>query len=143
MRIVNSTFDRNMSTLGTPRGGGIHHRTGTLHIIGSTISNNESFGIGISGFLVNATTITDSTLSGNTFGAIETEANTTVPTARLDITNSTITGTKGGNGALQIARTDLNVSNSTIANNEGGGIRPDISAPNGVWTVKSSIIAGN
>jgi hypothetical protein len=52
-------------------------------------------------------------------------------------------GADSGNGALQIARTDLNVSNSTIANNEGGGIRPDISAPNGVWTVKSSIIAGN
>lgn len=143
MRITNSTFDRNMGGLGTPRGGGIYHATGTLHIIGSTLRNNESFGIGISGFLVNATTITDSTLSGNTFGAIETEANTTVPTARLDITNCTISGTTAGNGAIQIARTNLNVSNSTIVNNQGAGIRNMISGSNGVWTVKSSIIAGN
>ncbi|HKY45781.1 MAG TPA: right-handed parallel beta-helix repeat-containing protein, partial [Pyrinomonadaceae bacterium] len=143
MRVTNSTFDRNLSNLLNSRGGGIYHATGTLHIIGSTVSNNDAFGIGISGFLVTATTITDSTLTGNTFGAIETEADNTVPTARLDITNCTIARNKVGNGAIQISRTHLNVSNSTITGNEGIGIRNMGTTNSGVWTIKSSIIAGN
>ena len=74
MRITNSTFRRNTATLINTRGGAIYHAFGTLYVIGSTLSDSESFGIGINGASGSTTTnIIDSTISGNTFGGIETE----------------------------------------------------------------------
>src|SRR5262249_40875364 len=85
------------------------------------------------------TNISDSTITGNTFGGIETEFAST-PVGKLNITNSTITGNTGGPG-LNLIRTTLNVTNSTISHNECG-IRKSLDN-SGTWTVKSSIIAAN
>jgi CSLREA domain-containing protein len=142
MRITNSTFRGNNANLLNSRGGAVYHASGTLSIIGSTLSDSESFGLAInvgSGFTT--TNIIDSTISGNTFGGIETEASNAT-TSKLNITNSTISGNKGGAG-LSLTRLTLNVSNSTISNNEVAGIRNMITGGNGTWTIKSSIIAGN
>ena len=142
MRITNSTFRRNTATLINSRGGAIYHASGTLSVIGSTLSDSESFGIAINvGSGATTTNIIDSTISGNTFGGIETEASNAT-TSKLNITNSTIAGNKGGAG-ISLTRLTLNVSNSTISNNEVAGIRNMITGGNGVWTVKSSIIAAN
>ncbi len=142
MRITNSVFRRNTATLLNSRGGAIYQAFGTLYVIGSTLSDSESFGIGIN--VASGSTITniiDSTISGNTFGGIETEESNAT-TSKLNITNSTISGNKGGAG-VSLTRLTLNVSNSTISNNEVAGIRSMISGSNGIWTVKSSIIAAN
>lgn len=142
MRITNSVFRGNTATLINTRGGAIYHGFGTLHVIGSTLADSESFAIGINiGSGSTTTNIVDSTISGNTFGGIETEASNAT-TSKLNITNSTISGNKGGAG-LSLTRLTLNVSNSTITNNEVAGIRNMITGGNGVWTVKSSIIAAN
>ncbi len=142
MRIINSSFRSNGTTFLNSKMGAVYHAHGTLHIVGSTLSGNEGYGLATSTFLVNATTVTDSTISGNTFGGIQTEASSTVPTARLDITNSTITGNKG-NGAIQLARIHVNIANSTIAGNQSRGILAMLTGDAGVWRVKSSIIAAN
>ena len=63
-------------------------------------------------------------------------------TGKLNVTNSTISGNKG-NGGIFISRITLNVSNSTITGNESAGIRNTFTTDSGVWSVKSSIIAGN
>lgn len=142
MRITNSTFRHNTATLINSRGGAIYHVSGTLSVIGSTLSDSESFGLAINvGGGATTTNIVDSTISGNTFGGIETEASTAT-TSKLNITNSTIAGNKGGPG-LNLTRLTLNVSNSTISNNENAGIRSLLTGSSGVWTIKSSIIAGN
>jgi len=142
IRITNSTFRRNTATLVNSRGGAIYHAFGTLSIIGSTLSDSESFGLAINiGSGSTTTNIVDSTISGNTFGGIETEASNAT-TSKLNITNSTISGNKGGAG-LSLTRLTLNVSNSTISNNEVAGVRSMITGSNGTWTVKSSIIAAN
>ena len=142
MRITNSTFRRNTASLINSRGGAIYHMFGTLYVSGSTLSDNESYGLAINiGSGSTTTTVTDSTISGNTFGGIETELST-VTTSKLNISNSTISGNKGGAG-LSLTRLTLNVSNSTISNNESAGIRSLLSGSSGTWTIKSSIIAAN
>lgn len=142
MRIVNSKFTRNTSNLLNFRGGAIFHSFGNLHVIGSTLTDNECFGLAINtGSGSTTTTVVDSTIARNTFGGIETEL-ATVPTSKLNIINSTISGNTGGAG-LTLSRVTLNVSNSTIANNETVGIRGTLTSNTGVWTVKSSIIAAN
>jgi hypothetical protein len=143
MRITNSTFNRNTASLINSRGSSIYQSWGTLYINGSALLDGETYALGINvGNGANTTNITDSTISGNTFGGIETE-DSTVTTSKLNITNSTITGNKGGPG-ISVSRVTLNVSNSTISNNEAAGIRSLFSTgSNGVWTIKSSIIAAN
>jgi hypothetical protein len=142
MRITDSTFRRNTASLINSRGGAIYHMFGTLYVSGSTLSDNESYGLAINiGSGSTATTVTDSTISGNTFGGIETELSTAT-TSKLNIINSTISGNKGGSG-LSLTRLTLNVSNSTISNNESAGIRSLLSGSSGTWTIKSSIIAAN
>ena len=142
MRITNSTFRHNSASLINSRGGAIYHGFGTLYVSGSTLSDNESYGLAINiGSGSTTTTVTDSTISGNTFGGIETEMSTAT-TSTLNIINSTISGNKGGSG-LSLTRLTLNVSNSTISNNESSGIRSLLSGSSGTWTIKSSIIAAN
>lgn len=141
MRITNSTFRRNTASLINSRGGAIYHMFGTLYVSGSTLSDSESYGLAINiGSGSTTTTITDSTISGNTFGGIETELSTAT-TSTLNITNSTISGNKGA--GLSLTRLTLNVSNSTISNNEATGIRSLLSGASGTWTIKSSLIAAN
>jgi len=142
MRITNSTFRRNTASLINSRGGAIYHFSGTLYVNGSTLSDNENYGLATHiGSGSTTTSITDSTISGNTLGGVETE-DSTVTTSTLNITNSTISGNKGGPG-ISLSRVTLNVSNSTISNNESAGIRSLLSGSNGTWTIKSSIIAAN
>ena len=142
MRITNSKFTRNTSTLINSRGGAIYHFFGTLHVIGSTLTDNEAYGLAINmGTGSTVTTVTDSTIARNTFGGIETEL-ATVATSKLNIINSTISGNTGGAG-LSLSRVTLNVSNSTIAHNETVGIRATLTSNTGTWTVKSSIVAAN
>jgi hypothetical protein len=141
LRIVKSTFTNNSSTVLNSKGGGIYHAFGKLEVIGCTLSGNEGYGLAMTGHSSVSTTIVDSTITNNTFGGIETEF-TSVSTGKLNITNSTISGNKG-NGGIFIARITLNVSNSTITGNETAGIRNTFTSDSGVWTVKSSIIAGN
>ena len=142
LRITNSKFHRNTSNLLNSRGGAIYQFSGTLHLIGSTLSSNECFGLAINmGTGFTSTTVVDSTITGNTFGGIETEL-ATIDTSKLNIINSTISGNTGGPG-ISLSRVTLNVSNSTIANNENFGIRGTLTSNTGTWTVKSSIIAGN
>ncbi len=141
MRIINSTFNRNTSTILNSKGGGIYHFFGNLQVTGSTLKDNEGYGIASAGLSSISTTVTDSTITGNTFGGIETEF-ATVAAGKLNVTNSTISGNKGGAGIV-LSRVTLNVSNSTISNNENGGIRGSSLSNAGTWTVKSSIIAAN
>ncbi|MFN2407499.1 MAG: choice-of-anchor Q domain-containing protein, partial [Pyrinomonadaceae bacterium] len=141
LRIVKSTFTNNSSTIINSKGGGIYHFFGKLEVIGSTLSGNEGYGLAMAGNSSISTNIVDSTISNNTFGGIETEF-TNVSTGKLNVTNSTISGNKG-NGGIFISRIALNVSNSTITGNESAGIRNTFTTDSGVWTVKSSIIAGN
>ena len=141
LRIVKSSFTNNSSTIINSKGGGIYHFFGKLEIIGCTLSGNEGYGLAMTGNSSVSTTIVDSTITNNTFGGIETEF-TNVSTGKLNVTNSTISGNKG-NGGIFISRITLNVSNSTITGNEGAGIRNTFQTDSGVWTVKSSIIAGN
>ncbi|HEX5875558.1 MAG TPA: choice-of-anchor Q domain-containing protein [Pyrinomonadaceae bacterium] len=142
IRIENSKFTRNTSTLLNSRGGAIYQTHGTLHLVGSTLTDNEVFGLAINmGTGSTMTTVTDSTIARNTFGGIETES-ATVATSKLNIINSTISGNTGGAG-LTLSRVTLNVSNSTIAHNENVGIRGTLTSTTGMWTVKSSIIAAN
>ncbi|HEX6648677.1 MAG TPA: choice-of-anchor Q domain-containing protein, partial [Pyrinomonadaceae bacterium] len=141
MRIINSTFNRNISTIINSKGGGIYHGFGTLHVIGSTLKDNECYGITMASFSAISTNIVDSTITGNTFGGIETEF-ATVPSGTLNVTNSTISGNKG-NGGIFISKVTLNVSNSTITGNEGAGIRNTLTGDAGTWTVRSSIVAAN
>ena len=142
MRITNSKFTRNTSTLINSRGGAIYHFFGNLHVIGSTLNDNECFGLAINmGTGSTTTTVVDSTISRNTFGGIETEL-ATVATSKLNIINSTISGNTGGPG-ISLSRVTLNVSNSTISHNENIGISRTLTSTTGTWTVKSSIIAAN
>ena len=142
MRIVNSKFTRNTSNLLNSRGGAIYHVHGNLHVISSTLTDNEAFGLAINmGTGSNMTTVTDSTIARNTFGGIETEF-ATVATSKLNIIKSTISGNTGGPGII-LSRVTLNVSNSTIAHNENIGIQGTLTSNTGTWTVKSSIIAAN
>jgi len=141
MRITNSTFRQNEATLINSRGGAIYQLTGTLYVAGSTLSDNEVYGLATNiGSGSTTTSITDSTISGNTYGGIETE-DSTVTTSKLNVTNSTITGNKGA--GISLTRVTLNVSNSTISNNDSVGIQSLLSGSNGAWTIKSSIIAVN
>lgn len=142
MRIINCNFRQNTSTLINAQGGAIYHFFGTLHVIGSTLRGNEGFGIesNISNSFT-TTNITDTTISGNIRGGIQTDL-ATVAASKLNITNSTISGNTGGPG-INLSRVILNVSNSTITNNEGGGIKSIFSSNSGTWTVKSSLIAAN
>ncbi|HEU4507277.1 MAG TPA: choice-of-anchor Q domain-containing protein, partial [Pyrinomonadaceae bacterium] len=142
MRISNSKFTRNTSNLLNSRGGAIYQVHGNLHVIGSTLDDNEAFGLAINtGSGTTTTNVVDSTISRNTFGGIETEL-ATVATSKLNIINSTISGNTGGAG-ITLSRVTLNVSNSTISHNETVGIRGTLSTNTGTWTVKSSIIAAN
>lgn len=142
MRIMNSKFIRNISTLVNSRGGAIYHVHGNLHVTGSTLTDNEAFGLAINmGTGSTMTTVIDSTIARNTFGGIETEF-ATATTSKLNVVNSTISGNTGGPG-ISLSRVTLNVSNSTIVQNEGSGIRGTLTSNTGTWTVKSSIIAGN
>lgn len=141
MRITSSTFRNNTATLLNSRGGAIYQLTGTLYVTGSTLSDNEVYGLATNiGSGSTTTSIIDSTISGNSYGGIETE-DSTVATSKLNVTNSTITGNKGA--GISLTRVTLNVSNSTISNNQDGGIRSLLSGSNGTWTIKSSIIAAN
>src|SRR6185369_128910 len=142
MRITNSTFRRNIASLINSRGGAIYHFFGTLYVNGSTLSDNENYGLATYiGGGSTTTSITDSTISGNTLGGIETE-DSIVTTSTVNVTNSTITGNKGP--GISVSRVTLNVSNSTISNNEAAGIRSLFSTgTNGTWTIKSSIVAAN
>jgi len=139
MRVTNSTFRRNTATLINSRGGAIYHFFGTLYVVGSTLSDNESFGLASCSQCTS--TVIDSTISGNTMGGIETESSIDI-THKLNVINSTIIGNKGGAG-ISLNAVTLNVFNSTITNNEVAGIRGLPAPSNGVWTVKSSIIAAN
>jgi hypothetical protein len=141
MLVTDCTFTRNTSTILNSKGGGIYQSTGELTIRRSTFSGNEGYGLSIASASSITTDISDSTISGNTFGGIETELASTPAGKLLNVTNSTITGNTGGPG-LNIFKTTLNVTNSTITNNECG-IRRNLPDNNGTWTVKSSIIAGN
>src|SRR5262249_50722014 len=94
MRITNSTFRRNNASLINSRGA-IHLTFGTLYVTGTTVSDNENYGIAAAP--ETNVTIADSTISGNTLGGIEIE-NSATTTGRLDVTNSTIAGNKGGAG---------------------------------------------
>jgi len=139
MRITNSTFRNNNSSLINSRGA-INLNFGTLYVTGTTVSDNENYGIAVAS--QTNVTISDSTISGNTLGGIEVEDSITT-TGKLDIKNSTITGTKGGPG-LSLSRVTLNISNSTISNNEVYGIRSLYQGSgSGTWSVRSSIIAAN
>jgi beta-glucanase (GH16 family) len=133
-------------------GGGIYNGDGaTLHIIDSTVSDNQAgwSGGGIYSFFNTTTTIMRSTISGNisndTGGAIRSLGNMT-------ITNSTISGntTSGWHGsAIFMTDGDISIANTTITNN----IAPDSASSTifiGGWgdyvptlTLINTIIAGN
>src|SRR4029078_3244589 len=105
--VTDCSFTGNTSTIVNSKGGGIYQSTGTLNITRSTFSGNEGYGISIGDFTNNATNIVDSTITGNTFGGIETELSSAVNGKQLNITNSTIAGNTGGPG-MSVFRTTLN-----------------------------------
>ena len=114
-------------------GGGIYHSQGTLTIINSTISNNQAqYGSAISRFCGtcnlaysnNATTITNSTITGNSIFAAR------------------VSSTQGG--ALFFDAATHTISNSTIANNSapeavGGNIQITGGA---ILNLRSTIVSG-
>ncbi|HKF94486.1 MAG TPA: hypothetical protein VKB96_07785, partial [Gammaproteobacteria bacterium] len=102
------------------RGGGVYRRSGTLTLIGCTISSNSaSYGGGVfNGSFSGNLTVTNSTVSENT-----------------------ATGSQGGGGLFNITNGILTVTNSTISGNTatfGGGLRND-----GTATFTNSAISGN
>ena len=147
-------------------GGGIYN-SGTLYIINSIISNNNSFyggGIANEGFL----TLIDSTMLGNigTFGGgisnyssgVVNLINSTLTgnSASYDgggidnnysmvtITNSTLSGNNAGNvgGGINNYQGTLTTTNTTISENNGGS-GGGISKIYGYTIVNSSIVANN
>src|SRR5205823_5427562 len=89
--ITDSTFDGNSCTA---NGGAIGELGGTLHVSGSTLSNNKSNGPNFTGggiFAVGDLTLSNSTLSGNR-AASGAAIDTSPGTGTAVITNCTITG---------------------------------------------------
>jgi hypothetical protein len=108
------------SLAGESRGGGLYRRSGTLTLIGCTISGNSAYlGGGVANSsLAGTLTITNSTVSGNT-----------------------ASGNLGGGGLFNNTNGTLTVTNSTISGNTakfGGGLRNDGSA-----TLTNSTLSGN
>ena len=114
------------SPLVSEKGGGGIYNAGTLSLIDSTVSNNESRSVG--GGIYNAGTLSliDSTVSGNTArgdgGGIENDSGT------LTLTNSTVSGNtaRGDGGGIENDSGTLTLTNSTVSGNmaqgDGGGI---------------------
>jgi CSLREA domain-containing protein len=132
-------------------GGAIYNPSGTVSVIGCTISGNQAIHGGTAAGIYNAGTlnVTNSTISGNqnstgNGGGIANQGGTT------NVTNSTISGNSGnanGGGIYNSFGGTVNVTNSTIvgntaigtSNGRGGGILND----GGTVTVKNSIVAMN
>jgi hypothetical protein len=161
--ISNSTFFRNVATLGAGDGGGLFltnsqfdNRWTTAIISNSTISNNISTLSG-GGIFSNIKTVKiyNSTISNNTSalygGGILAGGNgSKFPILRSDVTisNSTIAGnaTHGDGGGVYLAGySTMMISNSTIADNtakeRGGGILRLSAA--GPLSIRASLVADN
>ncbi len=144
LKLTNCTISGNSSSF---RGGGIWNG-GTLTITNSTISGNISDTGGGGIYNVDTVTITNSTISSNISNAGG--GGISSPLGLVTITNSTITGNtavKGGGidnrGAGTVDNASLTITNSTVTGNTagsggGGGISND-----GIFNVRSSIIARN
>lgn len=102
-------------------GGGIFQETGTLTVIGSTISGNIAMGDQTAGGIANqdVLNIVNSTISGNA------------------VPNSTI----GGGGILQVGA--ATITNSTITNNSSKGGASGVFSDNSSTIIRNTIIAGN
>jgi hypothetical protein len=139
-------------------GGGILNGDGILNLDSSTISGNSKNGIANLGTNGTATTtITNSTINGNTSaassgGGLRNFAQQNGATATLTVINSTISGnsaTFGGGIVNETADSGMTarttIINSTIAGNTGGGGIYNIAAPGSTTTTKldNTIVAGN
>lgn len=152
--VVNgSTINNNFAG----QGGGILNLGTTLTITNSTISGNSALVGGNGIFTLNNATITGSTISANQSGSSlnaegvqsENQGGGISSGGILTITNSTIWGNSvivgnvaghfgiGNSGGI-FATGNVNLAFVTIANNTGG-----IVLPNGLLTIKSSILASN
>ncbi|QDV69117.1 Calx-beta domain protein [Rosistilla carotiformis] len=126
------------SSTNTDLGGGIRS-TGTLTVIGSSLTSNTPSGLESSG----TATIINSTIAANTGAGI-------VNKGSMSVANTTISGTLGesSNGLLNYGllgkNADLAVLNSTIANNSGWGItNSTILFGNATLSIHNSILSGN
>ena len=123
------------------RGGGIYN-SGTLTVIGSTISDNSTDGHG--GGISNSGTLTviDSTITGNLANR---NGGGIYGSGTMTVTGSTISdnSTRSYGGGIHNMVGTLTVTNSTISGNssdrDGGGIH----SRGGTLTVNNSTISGN
>lgn len=160
LSIENSTFSGNSARL---TGGGIYNESSNLTISGSTFSENttEYQGGGAIRNYGGTTTISDSTISGNSAGGISTRRgslnihNTMVSNNNgsaveneggdLTIVDSTFVGNSAGDGAGILNRTGtVTITRSTFSNNSatryGGAIS---SSDESAMTISDSSFIGN
>ncbi|MDQ2785725.1 MAG: right-handed parallel beta-helix repeat-containing protein [Chloroflexota bacterium] len=130
---------------GQGAGGGISVFIANLNLLDSAVVGNTS-GAGSGGIDItvfsgsnSVVTITRSTISGNTSGAIFNEGSLTVTTST--ISGNTATG-GGFGGGIRMASGSATIVQSTISNNaatNGGGI----SLAGGSASIENTIVAGN
>ena len=132
--ITNSTIFGNRVT--GDNGGGILN-SGTLAVIGATISNNmanqRGGGISNSGSLV----VTNSTISGNTS---DTDGGAIWSSNSPVITNSTLTNNTADNGGGIFSTGTATINNSIIVGNTATTASPDV---NGAFTSNGANVIGD
>ena len=144
--IVSDNWFYSNGPLNFEKGGGAIYNAGTLSLIDSTVSKNESGSSG--GGIYNAGTLSliDSTVSGNTAnggggGIFNISSN---PSNSVSLIDSTVSGntTSGSGGGILNFTGMLTLTNSTVSNNmagsHGGGIYSM-----GALTLTNSTVSGN
>jgi len=144
--VSNNRFYSDSPPVSEKGGGGIYN-AGTLSLIDSMVSTNESESVG--GGIYNAGTLSliDSTMSGNTArgdgGGIFNKSSH--PSDRVSLTNSTVSGNtaQSDGGGIENDSGALTLTNSTVSGNtaqsDGGGIEND----SGALTLTNSTVSGN
>ena len=150
LTITNSTLSANSATGYRGSGGGIYSDRGELAVTNSTLLGNSATGYygsggGIYSDYDGTTTVTDSTLSGNS--ANDDGGGIYSNRGSLTVTNSTLsknsaTGRYGSGGGVYSSSGSLTVTNSTLSKNSatyGGGIYNS----SGSLMLTSSTLTGN
>jgi hypothetical protein len=140
--VIGSTISGNVGGSG---GGGIYNKSGTATVFNSTLSGNLGiYGGGIANFMQGTVNVFNSTLSGNT-GAAAGGGIFNYSGSRLSITSSALsdnTAFIGGGGIDNEAGSVVDIASSTLSGNVSGGDGGGI-LNLGTLTVTNSTLSGN